>query len=92
MAPIRPSIMSEGATTFCTCRCVRQRLLHEHFTGDVIQYIAVVVNDAVLSMRRERVQRNVGDEPQFWYRIFQGAHCPLHKSIRIESLVCSRTF
>ena len=41
---------------------MRHGLAHEHGNRRVIEYIAAVVDDAVLAVRRVGIERDVGDD------------------------------
>ena len=43
---------------------VRAGLPHQGFHGDVVEHVAAVVDDAVLAVGGERVERHVGDHAE----------------------------
>ena len=53
-------------------------LLDQHIEGDVIEHITVIVNDAVLSMRGVRIQRDVRDNRHFRKLRFDGFNDARH--------------
>jgi hypothetical protein len=61
---MRPSIMSLGATMSTPACGLHQRLLDQHFDGLVVQDVAGVVEQAVLAVAGERVERHVGHHAQ----------------------------
>ncbi|KAG0922891.1 hypothetical protein G6F31_019730 [Rhizopus arrhizus] len=60
---------------------MRHRLLDQCVAGDVVQHIALVIDDAVLAMRGVRVQRHVGHHPQFRETRLQRADRPLRQAV-----------
>jgi hypothetical protein len=64
IAPMRPSIMSDGAHDVGTRRRLRARLLHERLDGRVVQHVAGGIDEAVLSVRRVGIERDVGDDAE----------------------------
>jgi len=60
-----------------------KRLIDQRLNGDVIENIPVVVDDAVLAMGGERVQRHVRNHTQFRTGCFQGANRSLGQTVRI---------
>ncbi len=70
IAPMRPSIMSEGATTSAPACGMRQRLLDQRVDGDVVDDVAVFVDQAVLAVGGEGIERDVGDHAELRDRAF----------------------
>ena len=62
---------------------VRQGLAHQHVDGFVVQHVARVVDDAVLSMRRVGVERDVGHDGETGQLRLDRAHRPLHETLRV---------
>ena len=60
-----------------------QCLIDQCFNRDIVQHIAIVVDNAVLPMGGERIQRHIGNHPQLRMRLFQGTNRPLGQAIRI---------
>jgi hypothetical protein len=86
MAPMRPSIMSLGATmstpaSACTSACWRQ---HGH--GLVVEDVAGVVEQAVLAVAGEGVERHVGQQAQFREALLQLAHGAGHQALGVGGL------
>ena len=46
-------------------RRMRQRLIDQHLDGLIVQYVAGLVDKAVLPMAGEGVERDVGNDAQF---------------------------
>ncbi len=65
---------------------VREGLLDQDLGGDVVQHIAFVIDDAVLTVGGERIERHVGDDPQLREAGLEGARCPLGQSVRVVGL------
>ena len=65
---------------------MRQRLLHQRVDGDVVHDVAGVVDDAVLTVRRVRIQRDVGDDAELRHRLLDRTHGALRESFRIPGL------
>ena len=81
-----------GSTVVGASLGVRQCLLDEHVDGHVVQDVAVVVDDAVLAMRRVRVQRNIGDDGKLGQRRLDGRNGALHEPVRVRTLGAVETF
>ena len=67
---------------------VRQRLLHQRVDRDVVDDVAGVVDDAVLPVRRERVERDVGDHAELGHGFLDRAHGALREAFGIPGLRC----
>ena len=65
---------------------VGQGLAHQHLDGLVVQDVAGVVDEAVLAVGGEGVERHVGDDPEFGKACLQGTHGALGETFRIEGL------
>ena len=65
IAPMRPSIMSLGATMSTPAAACDKRLLHQRFDGLVVDDVAAVVDQAVLAVRGVGIERDVGDHAEF---------------------------
>ena len=52
-----------GSHHISTRTRVADCLLDEGVFGDVIQYVTIIIDDAVLPMRRVRIQRDVRNNP-----------------------------
>ena len=96
IAPMRPSIMSDGATMSAPASRMRDGLLDERVDGLVVDDVAGVVDEAVLAVRRERIERDVGDDAEFGKRLLERAHGALREAVgiprfaRIEALRLGR--
>ena len=66
--------MSDGRHHIDTGFRVTKRLLHERGDGDVVRDITGVVEQAVLSVARVRVERDVGDHAELGKPFLDGAH------------------
>jgi hypothetical protein len=66
---------------------LHQRLLHQHLDRLVVEDVAGVVEQAVLAVRGERVERHVGHHAQLGEALLQFAH---HRGTRPSGLVASR--
>jgi hypothetical protein len=71
---------------------VRQRLFDERFYGDVVQYVTRFIDDAVLAMGREWIERDVGDDAQLWKRFLDCLDRPLREAVSIPGLLAVETF
>ncbi len=69
---------------------MRHGLAHQHVDGLVIQHVARVVDDAVLAVRRVRVQRDVGNHGEVRQLGLKGAHGSLHEAIRVRTFFAVR--
>ena len=83
---MRPSIMSLGATmstpaSACTSACCDQ-----HRDRLVVDDVAAVVEQAVLAVRGERVERDVGQQPELGEALLQLAQRPRHQALGVERL------
>lgn len=56
---------------------MRQRLLYQHINGNVVQYIACLIDDAILTMCGEWIQRNISNDTKLWQFSFDSANCTL---------------
>ena len=65
---------------------MRQRLFDQYIDGFVIEYIAVMINQAILTVRCERIESDVGDDAHIGTALFDCADCALGKSVRVVSL------
>jgi hypothetical protein len=63
-----------------------QRLLDQCVDGDVVLYITLFIQDAILPVGGERVQRHVGDHPKLGETLAQGAGCALGNAFRVPGL------
>ena len=60
-----------------------ERLLDQRIDGDVVLYVAVVVEDAVLAVSGERIEGDVGDDAQLREARTQRARGTLGNTVRI---------
>ena len=65
---------------------MRQRLLDQHRNRYVVKHIAVLIDDAVLAVRRVGVKRDVGHDGKLGQLFLDGAHCALHQPFRVRTL------
>ena len=65
---------------------VRQRLLDQRFDGGVVDDVAGLVDEAVLAVRRERIERDVGDHAELRKCLLQRAHRALREAFGIPRL------
>jgi hypothetical protein len=86
MAPMRPSIMSDGATMSTPARH-DIRPAHQHGDRFVIENIAGVVDQAVLSVARVRIERDVGDHAEFREALLEGCDRLRREAVGIERLL-----
>jgi hypothetical protein len=84
MAPMRPSIMSEGATTsapasawLSACGPAPRRLVVDHVAG--------VVDQAVLAVAGVGIERDVGDDAQFGKAPLRARTARLDQPVRIPA-------
>lgn len=63
-----------------------QRLPYQHVDADVVEDVTVVIQDAVLAMGGERVERHVGDDAQLRKALAQGAGGALGDAFRVVCL------
>ena len=81
-APMRPSIMSDGATMSTPASAWHSACLHERRDGLVVQHVAGVVDEAVLAVARVGVERDVGDHAERGKALLQRAHRARHQPFR----------
>jgi len=62
---------------------MRQRLPDQRIDGDVVLHVAVGIQDAVLAVGGERIERYVGDDPQFREALTQRAGGVLGNAVRV---------
>ena len=86
IAPMRPSIMSLGATMSTPACGLHQRLLRQHRDRLVVEDVAAVVEQAVLAVAGERVERHVGQHAQLGEALLQLAHGARHQAVGVERL------
>ena len=67
----------------CAGLGVRQRLLDQRFDGDVVHDVAARIDDPVLTMRREWIERDVGDHAELRHSLLDGADCSLRETFGI---------
>ncbi len=65
---------------------VGERLLDQDLGGDVVQHIAFVINDAVLTVGGEGIERHIGDNPQLREAGLEGTGSALGQAIRVVGL------
>ena len=67
---------------------LNQRLLYQYLYGFVVQDVAVFagvgVEQAVLAMAGERVERHVGHHAKLWKACFQRPYHPGHQTVRVQ--------
>ena len=85
IAPMRPSIMSDGATTSTRPRLAHSAWSTRHLDRFVVDDVAVLVEHAVLTVARVRVERDVGQDAQFGEVLLQFAHGARDQSVRRSS-------
>jgi len=61
-------------------------LAYQGVDGDVVHHVALGIDDAVLTVGGEGVQRDVGDHAQFGQGRLQGPHRPLGQAVGIPGL------
>ena len=87
IAPMRPSIMSLGATMSTPASACVSAWLHQHLDGLVVQDVTCVVQQAVLAVAGEGVQRHVGHHAQFGEPLFQLPHHDgRHQAVGVPAL------
>ena len=73
-----------------------QRLLHQHRHGFIIHDVAALgrvgVQQPVLAVAGEGVQRHVGHDAQLGVGVFQGPHHARHKAVRVQRFTPIRCF
>jgi len=62
---------------------LHQRLLHQHVERYVVEDVARLVDDAVLSVRGVRVERDVGHDPQAREARLERRHRARHQALRV---------
>ena len=62
---------------------VRYGLAHEHVDRDVIQHIALVIDDPVLTVSRVRIERNVGHDGELRQGFLDCTYRALHQAVRV---------
>ena len=63
-----------------------ERLLLQHGNGFVVQDVAGLVDQAVLSMAGIRIERDVRDDADLWEASLHFANAARHQAIRVEGL------
>ena len=76
--------MSDGGDHVGAGVRVGQRLAHQHLHRLVVDDVAAVVHQAVLAVRRVRVERDVGDDAERRVRRLQRTDRPLREAVRVE--------
>ena len=69
---------------------LRQRLLHQHLDGLVVQDVAGVVEQAVLAVAGEGVQRHVGHHAELGKALLQRAHHARHQALGVPGFAAVR--
>ena len=64
IAPMRPSIMSLGATMSTPASACTRACAVQHLDGVVVEDVAGVVEQAVLAVAGEGVERHVGQQAE----------------------------
>ena len=82
-APMRPSIMSEGATTSAPASACDRPCLHERRDRHVVHHVTGLVDDAVLAVGGERIERDVGDHAEFRHGLLDRTHGTLGQAIGV---------
>ena len=76
---------------------VRACLAHQRFDCDVVCHVAMLVDDAVLPMRGEGIERHVGDHAQLRELLLDGSDRHLRDALgipgfaRVQSFLCFRS-
>jgi hypothetical protein len=83
---MRPSIMSEGCDDVGAGLGMGDGLLDQHLDGGVVHHIAGVVDQPVLAVGREGVERDVGHDAELGHRVLERAHRALRRAVGIEGL------
>jgi hypothetical protein len=78
--------MSTPASRLCEC------LLHQHLDGLVVQDVAGLIQQAVLSVAGERVQRHIGHHAQAGKFFLQRPHHGGHQAVGVGGLAADRVF
>ena len=81
-----------GGNHVSACIGMGQGLFDQRIHGDIVEHIAVVIDDAVLTMGGERVQRAIGDNTHFRHGRLDGAHGTLGQPIRIPGFAAVQGF
>jgi hypothetical protein len=87
---MRPSIMSDGATTSAPACGVAQRLLGQRLEGLVVHHVAARVggvDQAVLAVAGVGIERHVGDHAQLGEARLQRLHGARHQALGIPGLL-----
>ncbi len=71
---------------------MRHGLPDEHVDRDVVEHVAVVVDDAVLAVRRVRVERDIGDNHKVGIGRLDCAHHRLNESVGIGAFGAIEAF
>ena len=71
---------------------LRQRLLGQHGHGLVVQDVAGVVEQAVLAVAGEGVERHVGHDAEFREAFFEFAHNARHQAFGVHGLAAVGRF
>ena len=66
---------------------MRQRLLHQHADGFVVQHVAGLIHQTVLAVAGKRVERHVGNHAQFGEMRLERPHRPLRQTFGVIGLL-----
>ena len=83
--------MSEGATTSAPASACDKPLLDQRGHRHVVHDVTAVVDDAVLSVRRERIERDVGDDAEFRHFVLDRAHGALRQAVGVPGFAAVET-
>ena len=73
-----------GCDDVCARIRVGQRLFDQGIYRDVIEYIALVVKDAVLTVNGEGVEGNISHDPKIRHGFLDGSNRALSEAVGIE--------
>ena len=74
------------------CPRIAQRLLHQYFSGFIVQYIACLVNQTILTVRGIGIQRAIGDDAQLRKFFFERAHHARNQAVGVECFASIQGF
>ena len=83
IAPIRPSIMSEGAITSQPAAAWTSAWRTRTVERGVVEHRAVVVDQAVVTVAGVGVERDVADHPELGQRRLDRPHRPADQVVRV---------
>ena len=82
--------MSEGATISTPASRLSKRLLLQNRNGVVVQNVAGVIDNAVLTVAGVGIQRNIGHHTELGKMLFEARHDARNQALGIGGLAAVR--